>query len=58
MERKIIQIATMGVENVQTTQCYYITTALCNDGTIWQLRHAEDEWTRLPCVPGVKIKKL
>lgn len=42
MKRKIIQI---------TRNRYYIT-ALCDDGTIWEIRIIEDsKWRRLPDIP-------
>lgn len=51
--RKIISIATAGVENVSSTQCNHITTALCDDGTVWELRDNTERpaWTQLPEIP-------
>lgn len=49
--RKIIQISSMGVENVYETQCDYVIIALCNDGTVWEIRNTSSEWIQLPSLP-------
>ena len=51
--RKILAIATAGVENVNSTQCNHITTALCDDGTVWELRDNKQypAWAQLPPIP-------
>ncbi len=51
--RRIVQIATAGVENTRSTQCNHITTALCDDGTVWELADNTDnpQWRRLPEIP-------
>lgn len=49
--RKIIQINTTGVNNTYNTQCDYVTTALCNDGTVWVKHDQSDSWQRLPLIP-------
>ncbi len=48
--RRVIAISTAGVANTRNTQCDHITTALCDDGSIWELRDntAFQRWTRLP----------
>lgn len=52
-DRKIIAIATAGVNNTISTQCNFITTALCNDGTVWEIRDNTNnqEWILLPEIP-------
>jgi hypothetical protein len=50
--RQVIQISTIRVDESLTTQCEYITTALCNDGTIWEIANRNyAEWTRIPDIP-------
>jgi len=53
MERKPIQISAAGVENTSSTQCNLVLFALCDDGTIWELRDntANPAWHKLPAVP-------
>ena len=48
--RKIIQIQTCGVANTQSTQCSFIRTALCDDGTVWE-SYDYGEWHQLTNVP-------
>ncbi len=57
--RKIIQISTTGVANVSSTQCNRITTALCDDGTVWELRDNTQSpcWQQLPPIPQSLEKK-
>lgn len=54
--RKIIQIASVGVENNPNTQCNVILHALCDDGTVWELRDntRTPEWFQLPPIPQSK----
>ena len=49
MESKIIQISTTWVENNSTTQCSFIITALCEDGTVWFKTSLSNSvgWTRM-----------
>lgn len=51
--RRIIQICVTGVANTSSTQCNMVTTALCNDGTVWELRDNTDapQWVQLPPIP-------
>lgn len=49
--RTIINITTAGVQNNAGTQCNWITTAVCNDGTVWFLRDNDTEWRQLPEIP-------
>jgi hypothetical protein len=47
-ERKIVQIACCGVSNTYNTiynSCLY---ALCDDGSVWELRDNASIWGRLP----------
>ena len=49
--RKIIQIATCGVENNAGTQCNMITIALCDDGTAWEIDDSDKTWRQMPEIP-------
>lgn len=52
MTRKIIQISTCGIENTYHTQSNMVTTALCDDGSIWRLcDNVNSVWQRLPDIP-------
>jgi hypothetical protein len=51
MMRKIVAITVTWVENNRETQCNWIAIAACEDGTVWQLRDKDSEWTRLPVIP-------
>lgn len=51
MTRKIIQISVTGVENVQETQCNFVMTALCNDGTIWNRFGHQSNWLKVESIP-------
>lgn len=57
--RKIIAIATAGVANVSSTQCNHITTVLCDDGTVWEIRDntGTPVWCPLPTIPQLKSEK-
>jgi hypothetical protein len=52
--RRVIAISTAGVANTRNTQCDHITTALCDDGSMWELRDNTElpRWTRLPEICG------
>lgn len=54
--RKIIQISCAGVVNTTSTQGIHITTALCSDGSVWEMRDntAIPQWVRLPEIPQTK----
>lgn len=56
LKRRVVAISSTGVANTQNTQCDHITTALCNDGSVWELRDntANPEWRRLPSIPQPK----
>ena len=41
---KVIQISTSGIENTMSTQTYMITTALCEDGSIWEKQFEHANW--------------
>ena len=47
MKRKIIQISICGVDNNMSTQCNFITTALCDDGKVFQIRDGDNDWYEL-----------
>lgn len=50
--RKIIQISTSGVENNFGTQCNYIVSALCDDGSVWVgSDNPYNAWVKLPDIP-------
>lgn len=55
--RKPIQICTAAAATNEFGEVFYseITTALCNDGSLWQLRRGngenEKQWQRLPDIP-------
>jgi hypothetical protein len=50
--RKIIQIAVAGVENTSTTQCNFVTVALCDDGSVFELKDAMGaSWVKYPPIP-------
>jgi hypothetical protein len=57
--RKVIQISTAGVENTFSTQCNHITTVLCDDGTVWEIKDNSENpvWAQLPEIPGVATWK-
>lgn len=58
-ERKIIQIAAAGVENTYSTQCSHITTALCDDGTVWEIHdNSQPIWRQLPPIPQYAVDTL
>jgi hypothetical protein len=49
--RKIIHTSTAGVSNTASTQCNWITTAICDDGTVWWIRDNDQEWRELTPIP-------
>jgi hypothetical protein len=49
--RKIIQISTTDVENTISTQCNWLTTAVCDDGTAWVIHGNDSKWYQLPPLP-------
>ncbi len=51
MKRKVIQISTTSVKNTYETQCDFITTALCSDGSMWIRYGNKQEWSRIVDVP-------
>jgi len=55
MTRRIVQIAACGVDNVSSTQCAYITTALCDDGTLWEQRNTSSDWRCFSPIPDAPI---
>ena len=46
--RKIIQITT---DTDATNNDFWGITALCDDGTVWQLPEYESGWNRVPDIP-------
>ena len=46
--RKIIQITT---DTDATDNEFWGITALCDDGTVWQLLDYESGWNRVPDIP-------
>ncbi len=51
---RIIQIATSGVESNAQTQCNWVTTALCDDGSVWYISDRNECWFPLPKIPVVE----
>lgn len=49
--RRAVAIAMARTENNYATQCNYVTTALCNDGTMWSIRDNDTEWREMPGIP-------
>lgn len=50
--RKIIQISTDSQPSSRDWEAWSITTALCDDGTVWEYDpSAKKVWTRLPDIP-------
>jgi hypothetical protein len=57
---KVIQIATSAVENTEGKQTHMITTALCEDGSIWERRLGYNDWycileASTPVAPTIPI---
>ncbi len=51
MKRKVAQISTTSVKNTYETQCDFIITALCSDGSMWIRYGNKPEWNRIEAVP-------
>ena len=49
--RKIVSTSTAGVANTSGTQCNWITTAVCDDGSVWWLRDNDTDWRQHPPIP-------
>lgn len=56
--RQIIQIATSGIWDPEREDYRHTTTALCRDGTVWQLGRSDKQatqyppvWMQLPPIP-------
>lgn len=49
--RRVVTISVAGVANNASTQCNWITTAVCDDGSMWWLRDNDAEWRELPTIP-------
>ena len=54
--RKPISLAMCGVENTQQTQCNYVTTVICDDGTIWEQDDRHGDWRQLSNIPDAAMK--
>jgi hypothetical protein len=52
-KRRIIQITTIPVPNVITTQCFGFLYALCEDGTLWikDIGTNDSGWRREENIP-------
>jgi hypothetical protein len=50
-QRKIVQIAACGVDNVQSTQCNSFLYALCDDNSVWYIPNNDAKWFPVPPVP-------
>lgn len=53
--RKPIAVSVTGVENTINTQCNWVTTVVCDDGSVWQLSNTEIEWHPLPPIPTITL---
>lgn len=49
--RRVIQVSVVGVANTSSTQCSYVRTALCDDGTMWESDDTHTEWFPLKPIP-------
>lgn len=49
--RRIVSVSVAGVQNNPGTQCNWLTTAVCDDGSIWCIKDNEAEWWELPPIP-------
>lgn len=56
--RKIVQVAVAGVQHTASMPHNWITTALCDDGSVWQIgnnfSHRDErakKWKRLSPIP-------
>lgn len=56
--RRVVQLSVTGVENTPSTQCNYIVTALCDDGSMWVLHDGpEPFWWQIPSIPAAPAKE-
>ena len=51
MTRKIIQICQSGASSSYYDKETWRLTALCDDGTLWQMRDVDGPWILLPGIP-------
>ncbi len=49
--RRPVHVSVAGVANNQGTQCNYVTTVICNDGTIWESTDTRPDWIQLRLIP-------
>lgn len=52
--RKIIQISTALIPETDLSSAEQVTTALCSDGTVWNLSTGNEKWRLLPEIPQDK----
>lgn len=45
--RRIVQMSANGVDNNIHTQCNVIIHALCDDGSLWELRDTQQRWVQV-----------
>lgn len=50
-ERKIIQISTALIPETDLSSYEQVTTALCNDGTVWNFSTEDGNWWLYPNIP-------
>ena len=57
---KIIQISTDSQPSGEDWSAWQVTTALCDDGTLWELEFNQKtgtrEWAQLPEIPSNEIE--
>lgn len=52
MNRKIVQIASTSPADVDHPSVpVTLTTALCDDGTVWCIGDSDESWRQLPDIP-------
>lgn len=51
-KRKPISVSTTSI--IENGQVVYLTNAVCDDGTIWELTDVDEGWKQLPSIPGTK----
>ncbi len=49
--RRVIGLSVVGVANTSSTQCNYVRTVLCDDGTIWENDDTHPEWQLVKPIP-------
>lgn len=54
-ERRAVMVSVAGVANNSGTQCNWITTVVCDDGSIWWMRDNDSEWRDLPPLPKITL---